>query len=402
MNKVCLDHSSWDSGIAKGKRPFVDAQNPSVMSLRLTAGLNSHQPRLDKNNIQPLLDKYGERRLNNMFIASMTVGNGQCRWGETPDEIEQFRISDITKAPTVHGELLILDENMNRLSQTSIKLLSDAKWGKMKENGEKVLVELDDTRLFFFKGGIWLFYRNGGNLGYDKQAHSPLYVELNELGEIEAYIKASEMVPLCCGRNMSIIAPEGSNSLKALTWIDPVTVVEFGLNQGAGSRRLSAVSEVSAKNHGRQLRKAKSDVHGTNGFMIPLPSTKEYLGIAHFHRPEGRGKNPFARHGHHYTHAFFTISDSSPHHLSRMSNEFLFKSQSSQNGPKDDADIIQFAGSIDLIGEDEKNGQLLISYGINDCEGATILIDMSIINSMLKEVINGDEVVALMKKNSNA
>ena len=45
----------------------------------------------------------------------------------------------------------------------------------------------------------------------------------------------------------------------------------------------------------------KSHIHGTNGYMVPLHSTSELLGIAHFHRPEGRGESDYARHGHHYS-----------------------------------------------------------------------------------------------------
>ena len=212
-NKVCLYHSAWDDGIKRGKRPFVDSQNPSVMSLRLTAESHGTRPRLEKDRVQALVNKYGENRLERMFIASVTVGNGQCRWGESEDEIEKFRISDVEKAPTVHGELLVLDENFNRLEQTSIKLLSDSKWGRMKQSNKKQIVELDDTRLFFYDGSLWLFYRNGKNLGYTEQAHNPLYIERDENGNIEAYIKASEMVKVCCGRNMAIIASERKSQM---------------------------------------------------------------------------------------------------------------------------------------------------------------------------------------------
>ena len=115
--------------------------------------------------------------------------------------MERLRISDAGKATTVHGELLILDKNLDKLSQTSIKILLDAVWGKKKiKDGEMHLVELDDTRLFFFNGHIWLYYRNGENLGYRFQAHNPLYIERNSNGELIAFIKASEMVKLCCGR----------------------------------------------------------------------------------------------------------------------------------------------------------------------------------------------------------
>ena len=391
-SKVCLDHSSWDKGIARGKRPFVDSQNPSVMSLRLGTQSKENKPRLDKKNVDVLVKKYGEESVNEMFIASVTVGNGQCNWGETDKEKENFRISDVEEAPTVHGELLILDENMNRLEQTSIKLLLDSKWGRMNKSNQKVLVELDDTRLFFYDGAIWLFYRNGKNLGYDKQAHSPLYLNRNEKGEIEAYIKASEMIPLCCGRNMSILTSDKHDRLQAITWIDPLTVEEFG-----PKKDITEHQAVESK-PGRNLRQQKSNVHGTNGFMAHLHSTNEYLGIAHFHRPEGRGKNPYARHGHHYTHAFFAISDEKPYYLTRISNEFLFKSQSKQVGFEDDGDIIQFAGSIDLIGDDDITGELLISYGINDCEGATLTVDMDTVNTMLQSVPKNTEVITLMKK----
>eukprot|EP00814_Leptocylindrus_danicus_P000902 CAMPEP_0116021798 /NCGR_PEP_ID=MMETSP0321-20121206/10603_1 /TAXON_ID=163516 /ORGANISM="Leptocylindrus danicus var. danicus, Strain B650" /LENGTH=556 /DNA_ID=CAMNT_0003492741 /DNA_START=2039 /DNA_END=3706 /DNA_ORIENTATION=- len=390
--KACLDHSAWDPGIAKGKRPFVDSQNPSAMSLRLTKGPTEQQPRLNKENVQVLVDTYGEEKLEEMFIMSATVGNGQCQWGETAAEMERLRISDVGKATTVHGELLILDKHLDRLSQTSIKLLSDADWGKKKKDDQMHLVELDDTRLFFFNGYIWLYYRNGGNLGYTVQAHNPLYIVKNSDGELTAFLKASEMVKLCCGRNMSIIASDDSSKeMEALTWVDPVTVTTFG-PRGTNHRRLAEIGEtidvhrrLGQKGGGN---KHKSDIHGTNGFMVHLPSTNEYLGVAHFHRPEGRGKNDYARHGHHYTHAYFTISDSAPYRLKRISNEFLFRSMSKIDGLKEDGDLIQFAGSIDLLGG-EADGRLLISYGINDCEGAILPVDMTIVQKMLIDVDEG-------------
>lgn len=202
---------------------------------------------------------------------------------------------------------------------------------------------------------------------------------------------------------MSIIPSDNLGQMEALTWVDPVTVNKFG-PLWTNHRRLADVGETV--NLHRRLgqigggKKSKSDIHGTNGFMVHLPSTNEYLGVAHFHRPEGRGKNDYARHGHHYTHAYFTISDAEPYRLKRISNEFLFRSMSEQPGLKEDGDMIQFAGSIDLLGG-EADGRLLISYGINDCEGAILPVDMSIIQSMLTDVNEGSEVVDLMKKRIN-
>jgi hypothetical protein len=60
-------------------------------------------------------------------------------------------------------------------------------------------------------------------------------------------------------------------------------------------------------------------------------------------------------------------------------------------------DVIQFTSGLDLVGSD-KNGKLLVSYGINDCEAATFFIGMETVQEMLIEVEEGLEVVNLMEK----
>lgn len=144
-------------------------------------------------------------------------------------------------------------------------------------------------------------------------------------------------------------------------------------------------------------------------YMVPLTSTGELLGIAHFHRPENRGKSDFALHGHHYTHAFFTIGReadgnivdimSRPFKLRRLSNEFVFRSNSIPVGetrPPFDSDIIQFASGLDVVGSDV-DGQLIISYGINDCEGAVFALSMKKVQKMLIVVERGQEVLDFME-----
>ena len=177
------------------------------------------------------------------------------------------------------------------------------------------------------------------------------------------------------------------------------------LNGATGRRRL-----LTSR---RRLRgnKQQSSIHGTNGYLIPLHSSSEVLGIAHFHRPDGRAPNKFARFGHHYTHAFFTIkrqeitnldgTSEVKHSLSRLSNEFVFSSPSVSLEHKDKTgDIIQFASGLDLLGSD-KNGKLLISYGINDCESALVTIPMKSVQEMLVEVSEGQEVFHLMEDIEN-
>ena len=81
--------------------------------------------------------------------------------------------------------------------------------------------------------------------------------------------------------------------------------------------------------------------------------------------------------------------------LKRLSNEFVFSSPSSDN--ENAADVIQFASGLDLVGSD-LHGQLMVSYGINDCEAAVVFLDMEKINQLLLPVEDGKEVQNLMRK----
>jgi pyruvate/2-oxoglutarate/acetoin dehydrogenase E1 component len=104
-------------------------------------------------------------------------------------------------------------------------------------------------------------------------------------------------------------------------------------------------------------------------------------------------------------HAFFTIQPSPgkddeseiQFHLSRLSNEFVFSSPSSHS--KDIADVIQFASGLDLIGsDDDQDGKIMISYGINDCEAVIMFVGLDLVNKLLLPVNDGDEVIHVMKK----
>ena len=150
----------------------------------------------------------------------------------------------------------------------------------------------------------------------------------------------------------------------------------------------------------RLAGKEKSHIHGTNGYMVPLPSTSELLGIAHFHRPENRQKSLYALHGHHYTHALFTIARNAvgEYKLKRLSNEFVFRSMSpaflAVNPVVVDAETIQFSSGLDVVGSDV-DGRLLLSYGVNDCEGIATFLDMAAVHDLLLDA-DGMEVVDLM------
>jgi len=158
----------------------------------------------------------------------------------------------------------------------------------------------------------------------------------------------------------------------------------------AAKKSRRRLTEATDTNHRRLGKKRESHFHGTNAFLVPYKG-KELLGIGHFHRPPGRDANEYARHGHHYTHAFFTISTSEPYHLKRLSAEFVFPSKQYPQ----DAAIIQFASGLEL---DEANGQAVIAYGINDCEGAGVYVNLKVVEDMLLPVEEGQQVLDVMRK----
>jgi len=253
---------------------------------------------------------------------------------------------------------------------------------------------------------------------------------------------------VCCGRNIAFISDIPTNESKALeistksqgdlialTWIDPVTTetIEYP-DVIIAARKL-----IDTGNERRRLGggKKKSSIHGTNSYMVPLNTSSELLGIAHFHRPENRITSEYARHGHHYSkchpflassiatvlygfitlmqnilllsfsaHAFFTLEQqvvakedgegtTSKFVLKRLSNEFVFMAPSSLHD--NTGDVIQFASGLDLVGSD-KDGKLMISYGINDCEAAIVFLEMEKVQELLLPVNAGEEVVHLMKR----
>jgi hypothetical protein len=397
--KLCVDQSEWypDGSSTKTTTtktlPFADGTNPSILRLH-------NNPRIDAS-ITNLFPKEAK------FLATMCMTNSQCAWKDFPQEIQDYHLSTQEEPTTVRTVLLVLDEHFRTLQEATMYLNVDAKYGRRlrpqrdRQTGTYPVkaMALDDARLFTNHGQIWVSYREGPNFGYDKQVLNPVHFHWSPPAaeadptkrspqKFEVTLQASETTTFCCGRNMALIDNVETNELQSITWVDPVTVIDVndGLQLDKGSppqrRRRRLMME-------RQKEKKKSDFHGTNGSMLYLPHTKEYLGIGHFHRPPGRKENQYARFGHHYTHAFFTIPSQAPFHLKRLSPEFVLPS----HAKKEDAEMIQFLSGLELVDD----STLVIAYGINDCEGAATHVKLAQVEAMLREVPQGKEVVDLME-----
>lgn len=168
-------------------------------------------------------------------------------------------------------------------------------------------------------------------------------------------------------------------------WVDPVTIEAVDPTPGTHQK-------PQKKKGGRRRlaqKKHKSHIHGTNAFMVPVNAEGTILlGIAHFHRPNDRKPNDYARFGHHYTHAFYTVGRDDQT-LIALSPEFVLPSPYH----KDDAEIIQF-----ISGLEKHNDIITLAYGINDCEAAIVEISWNVVSDFLRPVENGKQVVDFMNQ----
>ena len=448
--------------------PFADGTNPSVLLMSRIQQQASHVANMILQHYPTTYYVVTVCMTNSQ--CTWKDGNG----GAADPSIDSlYDLPDIhqTQPNTVRTILQLLDVHFHKLMETTIYLYRDASWGeKMKEVKDSTSSEytylpaLDDARLFVYQSQIYVSYREGPGFGYDVQVLNPIHINIETemiathnhtrmktFHTVSAVIKASESSSFCCGRNMALIpdyswtmptttttSKSSSSSLHALTWVDPVTVEEVDSTpihqrqqqQKQRHRRLlqhETMNTTYSKNDQEELLfqpvyyqhrrlkeyKHKSHIHGTNAFMVPIPSKSKkanapmvYLGVAHFHRPNDRKPNEYARFGHHYTHAFYTIATTdvvsqkknqpnpedrtrSTFHLTALSPEFLIRSTHIDN----DAEIIQFISGLEY---DPRTNQIILSYGINDCEGAIRRISYDIVQAMLRPVPHGKQVVDFM------
>mmetsp|Transcript_30690 Transcript_30690/g.70243 ORF Transcript_30690/g.70243 Transcript_30690/m.70243 type:complete len:492 (-) Transcript_30690:738-2213(-) len=241
--KICIDSSSWEDnrdpisvgvGFPNKKegsngRPFSDGQNPSIISLsRLDRDGSKASGKIDPSSLRILSDIWGQN-LNDMYLATVTVGDSQCSWPADDEKQRQtYNTSPLSKAPSKHTLLLLLDRDFRTVGQAPISVERNAKWGRLNqaekagtpdgisptpdpERWERSMQEMDDARLFVRDGHIHVLYRNGPNFGYEDQVIQKVYIDRglrdvnSNLGGFQAYVKASEVVRLCCGRNMAML-----------------------------------------------------------------------------------------------------------------------------------------------------------------------------------------------------
>jgi len=373
--------------------------------------------------------------------VTVCMTNSQCTWRDNNPNNKQWDLPNLKQSQpdTVRTVLQLLDRDLQTvLAETTLLLKRDAPWGRQHQSADHEwhMPALDDARLFLHHDQIFVSYREGPGFGYETQVLNPIhFVFLDKKGgddkddvksrsrKLSATLLASETTSFCCGRNMALMGHHVDNNnqdLYALTWVDPVTVIrvdttplveknkspkqkpkrrlltDINNNNGEGNDVETMIHQRprrQLKEEATTKKQHKSHIHGTNAFMVPLPNGNDYLGVAHFHRPNDRKPNQYARFGHHYTHAFYTVSrdDNGNWKLSGLSPEFVLPSAVEHQ--KDDAEIIQFVSGLEVWGGD----QVLLAYGINDCEAALTTINLTTVTGLLRAVDGGKQVVDFMQ-----
>ena len=440
--KLCVNQTEWNTSPVL---PFADGTNPSLLSMERIRTAVSDASSLQQQS-QSSLSQFVQGLPDTIhWMATVCMTNSQCAWKDTDEQRRNYRISTQNKPDTVRTVILLLDRNFGVVQQATVWLHLDHDWGKkvrkpVDPDGKTPttrLVALDDARLFVHNGQVWVSYREGPDFGYEAQVLNPLHLEWTTTSannhqhhQLAVHVKASQTTYFCCGRNMALMENrQDAHDLLSLTWVDPVTVIRVNTSaqpvppqkhrrKPHPQRQLSEMTSMQTTNDAdattmhsnrtttstttklhRRLAQAshKSHIHGTNAFMLYLPAPVDaFLGVAHFHRPNDRKANPYARLGHHYTHAFYTISPTPPFQLTALSAEFVYPQAATQAATHHptDAEMIQFSSGLEW---DASTNSIVLAYGINDCEAAVLTLPWSTVKEWLQPVPPSKQVVDCMR-----
>ena len=202
-------------------------------------------------------------------------------------------------------------------------------------------------------------------------------------------------------------ATEAPQSFYALEWLYPAVTKRVDL--GTGTVDSPHIAAPPAQRLSRALPDDFRALHGGSSRLVFLPpetfsdgqsvhpeltsslslGAGEFLGIGHLHR--GGVNTSLARWGHHYNHFFFTVHAQTGA-LLRISTEFCFAALAQRLTKQSNVcEVIQFASTLSL--EDSgtnaassnrheytllpsPSAQILVSYGVNDCEAAILKLDL--------------------------
>ena len=186
--KVCIDTTSWEDLEGNGgteRLPFTDGHNPSIVSL----APNPYNPddssdrhmRLNPKHLKPVSSVLPSIPLKALFLGISTFGGGQCKFGFSSEEVNEYRFSLYEKPPGGKRAVIAVlyppnlesvsesgspahESSFRALAQTTLLLERDATYGTSRRNAigpgmsgsgfARIHQEFDDARLFFHLGRV--------------------------------------------------------------------------------------------------------------------------------------------------------------------------------------------------------------------------------------------------------
>ena len=239
---------------------------------------------------------------------------------------------------------------------------------RVKFNSEQQEVVIgQDARLLILNDILWIYY-NCYTVGCGKGTfiRIPVKIQLNKPHWTPYIIPGTAEIVNPRGRNQVFFASETNKTVTYMIhYLGPKLEI-YNLEDSG--------YQVQTKN----FFKLSHDWHMQGGMMIRWKTDKNngHLGVAHKYEYYHNRNNisRYAKFGYNYVSAFFLISAEEPFYIKKLGQLFCFSSLTDHS----QCDHIQFISGVLL-----SDNRLIISYGVNDCDGRLWSMSTSQVDTML-------------------
>jgi len=320
-----------------------------------------------------------------------------CSWAARGSPLEQLPVIRGKKTVTSKVVALIVSDSFKVL--LPVHDIAGLKHSEHQCNHHTGMVRagIDDGRLFLLKGKPWLQFAAVAPQGHSSFCfHNLMMCELilpstEKTGANFSQVKCSKKIPISFARADKISEKERTagrlsnvhqknwvpfvhqDELYLIFTIEPFIVVRVDVSNGKCtqvSERSTAAMRVfhTAAAPGQH---STMGVHGGSPLIeLPEPHKGELLGIGRI----ARGNTQYAL-------FFFTVTSKNKEYvISRTSSIFCFASTAAPH--RGLCETIQFAGGL-VIDEREGSKNLVVTYGVNDCEAKIMFMPLKRVLSML-------------------
>jgi hypothetical protein len=215
LGKLCVHQSAWHNS---STLPFSDGANPAILTADYIRARVSHD--------RP----WWSLVYNNQKIAYITIvvfkHEVAFQWGDSEQDIHRYNLSRRTEHEIRGTMVLFLNDQLHTISQARVYMERDASirpsYKPQRDTSGKSYIKelrfLDDPRLVVHDGQVYLsfcFYITGV---LKRQFFAPLHLLRKEKSpnhnddDTMIWIRASEIIKVCCGRMACSLPCLGSTS----------------------------------------------------------------------------------------------------------------------------------------------------------------------------------------------